>query len=87
MQTIVTFNNFFDTGCLKFKFLDNIIAGCFSKLFSFGGKSYNFEKAKTLCSSQGSVMTFSTVLDKYAKTNVVFRILCTKNYVNRFIFD
>lgn len=34
----------FDTGCLKFDFLDNTIASCFSKSSNFGGKSYNFDQ-------------------------------------------
>jgi len=56
----VTFNSSFDTGCLKFKFLDNIIAICsrFTKLSIFGGESYNFDEVKKLCISQGSAVTF-----------------------------
>jgi len=37
---IVKFNISFDTGCLEFKFLDNKIASCFSKLSNFDEKSY-----------------------------------------------
>ena len=56
----VTFNSSFDTGCLKFKFLDNVIAICsrFTKLSIFGGESYNFDQVKKLCISQGSAVTF-----------------------------
>ena len=37
-----------DTGCLKFKFLDNTIAGCFSELSNFARKLYNFEKSENV---------------------------------------
>jgi len=53
-QTMVTFN----TGCLKFKFANNIIASCF-QLLNFGGKSSNFHQMKKFCISQGSSVTFS----------------------------
>jgi len=73
---LVTFNSSFDTGCLKFKFLDN---SCFSQLFNFVRKSCNLEQMKKYCISQGNAVTFFRCDGQMYKNRCqmfsVFRIL------------
>lgn len=84
MQTIVTFISSFHTGCLKFKFLDNKIACCFSKLSNSGGKTYKFDQLGKKRSAFYEVVRWHffqiwwTCVQE-PMSNVLW-ILCTKNY-------
>jgi len=52
------FNSSFDTGCLKFIYLDYIIASCFKSCLILAGSYITIDQMKKFYISQGSVVTF-----------------------------
>ena len=76
MQMVVTFNCSFDTGCLIFKFLYNIVASNVFKVVSFRWDiMITSIQCKCCTFHKVELWHFSGVVDKCVRASVVFRIL------------